>query len=189
MVRFTCLIALALLKPLPLVSGICTTEYDPVYCTLQGSMFSNRCNAVGAGYDPADCTDPAFGAACPTTASSQIVCAGTLYDNICLASQAGFVPSTECTLPTKAPTAVRTRQSTRAPTPAPAPLCREETLTCAIATRSKPCCTGLVCRLKSGSSTARACQTCLANASLCRENRDCCSKKCQTVSGKLRCKA
>ena len=182
-----CLISFALLSLAPPVRGICTTNYDPVYCTLQGIEYSNRCNAVAAGYDPADCTVPVFGATCPTTASSQIVCAGTLYDNICLASQAGFVPSTDCGLPTKAPTPAPTRLPTRAPTPAP--VCHAETLTCALSAGSKPCCTGLVCRFKSASGTARACQKCLANTSLCRENRDCCSSKCQRVSGKLRCKA
>jgi hypothetical protein len=147
---------------------LCSADYDPVYCTLQGFSYPNRCFAREAGYSDADCTIPkSFGATCPTTVSTRVVCGGIVYSNICLASQAGWVPSTQCTA---AP-------PTAAPTPSP-PACIEPSLSCSLTNGSTPCCSGLLCRLSS-TGTSPACLKCLAVKSSCRENRDCCTKNCR----------
>jgi hypothetical protein len=174
MIRLCFLIFVFGVVPVTSVNGksrqlLCSADYDPVYCTLQGFLYPNRCFALEAGYSAADCTVPTtFGATCPTTGSSRIVCGGTVYDNICLASQAGWVPSTQCT-PAPPPTAA----------PTPSPTCVAASRSCSITTGSMSCCSGLVCRLSSGSGTSRTCLQCLSVKSSCRENRDCCRQKCQ----------
>jgi hypothetical protein len=122
---------------------MCPELYDPVYCTLNGTEFPSRCVALREGYARADCTAPksqitspntapAATEACPTPSPKRkwVVCAGMIFDNLCLASRNEFVPSTDCNSYWDDPVIRRHNQEARCATKPTRPIvCRRNSTT------------------------------------------------------------